>query len=213
MPRRVRLAPRRRRSASEAREEILAAAERRLLAGGPDALRLKQIAAEAGVSHPLILHHFRSREGLIEALVDRALARSGREFLGVLATPEGATILEGIESAWRILDRGRYARVLAWLVLSGHAPLRGVDMKGFAEALHGARARTDAARGRPSSTLDDTRFAIALMTVALFGDALVGRAVRRRLGLPGNAAGDRDFRVSLANLLEHARDGITKRWT
>ena len=213
MPHRARSAPRRRRTAAEAREEILAAAERRLLAGGPDALRLKQIAEEAGTSHPLILHHFRSREGLIEALVERALARFGREFLGVMATAEGVTLLEGIEGFWRIVGSGRYAHLLAWLVLSGHAPVGRADLKGFSEALHAARARTDAARGRPPATLDDTRFAIALMTVALFGDALVGRAVRRRLGLPGNVATDRRFRVWLANLLEHARDGVTKRWT
>jgi AcrR family transcriptional regulator len=213
MPRRARSAPRRRRTAIEAREEILAAAERRLLAGGPDALRLKQIAEEAGVSHPLILHHFRSREGLIEALVERALANFQREFLGVLATSEGTTLLEGIEGFWRIIGSGRYAHLLAWLVLSGHAPLGRADMKSFAEALHSARVRTDVARGRPPSTLDDTRFAITLMAVALFGDALVGRATRRRLGLPGDASTDRRFRVWLANLLDDARAGVTKRWT
>jgi AcrR family transcriptional regulator len=192
---------------------ILAAAERRLLAGGPDALRLKPIAAEAGVSHPLILHHFRSREGLIAALVERALAGFGREMATALATPAGTTIFDGIESFWRVFGEGRYAQLLAWLALSGRAPAERGDMQPFAEMLHAARVRSDVAAGRPPAALNSTRFAIVLMTVALFGDALVGRYVRRRLGLRADAATDRRFRVWLANLIEHGRGGVPQRWT
>ncbi len=59
----------RRRNLAETRGAILDAAERRLIDGGPDAVRLEKIAADAGVSHPAILHHFGSREGLVEAIV------------------------------------------------------------------------------------------------------------------------------------------------
>src|ERR1700734_2003894 len=65
--------PRKRRTAEEARAAILDAAERLLVAGGPAGLRLQEIAADVGVSHPTVLHHFGSREGLMEAVVARAL--------------------------------------------------------------------------------------------------------------------------------------------
>ena len=39
-----------------------------MAASGPAGLRLEAVAKAAGVSHPTILHHFGSREGLIHAL-------------------------------------------------------------------------------------------------------------------------------------------------
>ena len=65
-------APRRRRSAQVARREILDAAQQRLSQGGPDAIRLQEIANDVAISHPTILHHFGSRDGLIRALDVRA---------------------------------------------------------------------------------------------------------------------------------------------
>src|SRR5262245_55541348 len=205
--------PARRRSAEESREAILAAAERLLRTGGPETVRLKRIAAEAGISHPLILHHFRSREGMIEALVDRALKTFGSELVRGLAAPAGTNFLDGIETIWRIVGEERYAHVFAWLALSGRTPALRGDMAHLAQALHGARERSDLAQGRRTGSLDETRFAMVLMSVALVGDALVGRVVRRRLGLRGDAATDRRFRLWLANLLEYGRTGVRERWT
>src|SRR6202046_1147125 len=72
---------RRRRNTADTRPAILEAAEHRLLAGGPEAIRLQEIAADAGISHPAILHHFGSREGLVEAMVLRGIARLQAQFL------------------------------------------------------------------------------------------------------------------------------------
>ena len=57
--------------AEQAKQLIMAAAERHLAAHGPDGIRLKDLASELGISHPAILHHFGSREGLIRALVKK----------------------------------------------------------------------------------------------------------------------------------------------
>src|SRR5262245_65030111 len=76
MPRARRAAPRprrQRRTADEARAEILDAAERVLIETGPGAIRLQQVAKLVGVSHPTVLHHFGTREALVEAVVERAL--------------------------------------------------------------------------------------------------------------------------------------------
>ncbi len=47
---------------------ILEAAQASIARSGPAGLRLQEVAEAAGVSHPTILHHFESREGLIRAL-------------------------------------------------------------------------------------------------------------------------------------------------
>ncbi|HEX4862056.1 MAG TPA: helix-turn-helix domain-containing protein, partial [Rhizomicrobium sp.] len=50
--------PRRRRSAPEARGEMLASARRLLVERGPDAVTLKAVADDLGMSHTNVLHHF-----------------------------------------------------------------------------------------------------------------------------------------------------------
>src|SRR5687767_8641945 len=63
--------PRIRRTAEDARTAILDATERRLVEHGPSGIRLQDVAADVGVSHPTILHHFGSRERLVEAVIHR----------------------------------------------------------------------------------------------------------------------------------------------
>src|SRR5439155_19480326 len=67
-------AKRLRRSPEEARRLILDTAQELIARNGPEGLRLQEIAAAAGISHPLILHHFGSREGLVRAFVHEAVA-------------------------------------------------------------------------------------------------------------------------------------------
>ena len=90
--------PRVRRTAEEARRVILDAAEKRLREGGPEALRLQEIARDVGVSHPAILHHFQSRAGLTHALAERAMTRLEEDLREALSGSEGdgASILERV---------------------------------------------------------------------------------------------------------------------
>src|SRR5262245_66530593 len=76
--------PRIRRTPEEARRQILDAAERLLAAGGPEAIRLQDIARDVGISHPAILHHFGSRDGLTRALGERAVQRLTDDLLALL---------------------------------------------------------------------------------------------------------------------------------
>ena len=69
------MATRRRRSREEARRLILDAAERLLTEGGPEAVRLQEVGRAVGISHPAVLHHFGSREGLLLELESRAMER------------------------------------------------------------------------------------------------------------------------------------------
>lgn len=77
------------RSASEdrtARAVIRDEALRLFAAQGPDAVSLRQIAAAAGVSPGLIVHHFGSKEGL-RAVVDRHVLDLFDAMLGELTAP------------------------------------------------------------------------------------------------------------------------------
>jgi len=56
------------------RAAIMDAVEKRLQEVGPVGIRLQDVAADVGVSHPTVLHHFGSREELLRQIADRALA-------------------------------------------------------------------------------------------------------------------------------------------
>jgi AcrR family transcriptional regulator len=58
-----------RRSATASRLAILQAAEARLIAGGPDAVRVQPLARELGLTDAAVHYHFGSREKLLEALL------------------------------------------------------------------------------------------------------------------------------------------------
>lgn len=64
-----------RRSPEAARQHILDAAVRTISQHGPAACGLKDVAAEAGVSHALITHYFGTYEALVEAAVGEAMGR------------------------------------------------------------------------------------------------------------------------------------------
>jgi len=192
---------RRRRSPEEARAEILAVAARQLAAGGPAAIRLQAIADELGVTHPAILRHFHSRDELMEAL----LRHAGREMRAALAAAvdraAAGTALDA-EAFFAALDRiyreEGYARLSAWLLLHGFQN-RGSGMyREAAESLH--RARSAGARPR-RPPLDDTLFAVVLLNLVAWSEALVGGAFRRAVDLPADADTARRFRAWVVELV------------
>lgn len=115
---------RRRLDAADARESILAAAEALLVDGGPDALRLTEVATRAGVSHPNVLYHFGSVSELQAQLAQRVAVRLASEMAQVFAQGmSGQMPLEqAIDAVFRVFDEGGFARLLAWLELSKNEP-------------------------------------------------------------------------------------------
>jgi AcrR family transcriptional regulator len=179
-----RAAPRRvRRTAEGARAAILDAAERRLSSGGPAALKLADVAADVGVAHPTVLHHFGSREALLVAVVERSIAALHEELIAALATttPGDDSLAEMLERvAGVVVERG-YGRIVAWVLLSGYPPdpqsAQNVDV--VVRAAHAIRVQHHGALGRREMpTLQDTRFVVLLAALALFGEAIVGPLVR-----------------------------------
>ena len=194
---------RRRRSAEESRRRILATARKRLTEAGPEALRLQELAADLGLSHPAILHHFGSREGLLQELA----ADGARNLNEEIARRIGAGAVDIDEilalTAETLADQGQ-ARLLAWLVLSGRAtgPAGGRLLEELAGVAHASRAEYWAEQGLGEPSAEDTTFSVLLVALALFGEALLGDLLRESLGLEGADSGER-FRAWLARLLEN----------
>jgi len=200
MPRRPREA-RRRLPAEEARGQILDAAERRVREVGPDGLRLQELAADVGVSHPTILHHFGSRDGLVAAVVVRALDALERDlvdaFTGAAGAPSDVAAL--LDSVHHVMAERGQARLLAWLILGRDYDPRGHGSRllDVARAAHAAR---EAAAGDPRA-FEDTAFTVHLGSVTMFGAALLGKDILRLLELPPDDATLARFRRWLASKL------------
>jgi AcrR family transcriptional regulator len=192
-----------RRPAERAREEILDAAERLLVADGPAALRVQAVAREVGVTDANVHYHFGSRDALLQAVVRRAARRLRDDVTEVLERwePEPAAVVE-LAELLRFLYTGRgYARITAWLGLSGWRPSGSGMLRAQAEALHRRREEQLAAAGEPSPDLQDTLFSLALLNVAVWSEPLIVEAVLAMFGLPGDEAGVARFRGWLAEVV------------
>jgi AcrR family transcriptional regulator len=157
-----------------------------------------------------VLHHFGSREGLVKAVVERAI-RSLQEDLARAvssdANADARTARQGGERLYEkvsevLLDKG-HARVMAWLLLSGHGALANDEVRAgwtqIAEATHAARVARWKGKTRPS--YEDTRFTIVLSALALFGAAIAGETTFDMAGFGRSAAVQRKFRRWLATTL------------
>jgi AcrR family transcriptional regulator len=208
MPSRDRTATRRRRSAAETRSAILEAAERRLLGGGPEAIRLQEIAADAGISHPAILHHFGSREGLVEAMVLRGITNLQAQFLEGWPSAKEPDIEGVLDRFYEVASRRGIARMLAWLILSGQGnrTMTPGVFKPAAERMHAGRVRRALNQGRRSPELEETLFAATLLFILVLGDSLFGPSVRRAIGLGSGADSTRRYRRWLSKTVEAVRN-------
>jgi AcrR family transcriptional regulator len=195
-----------RRTAEEARRVILSAAERRLREGGPEALRLRDVAADVGVSHPAIIHHFESRDGLARALQARAMRGLQADLLKAL---EGSGELAGnlLDQMFQTLGDSGHARLVGWYALAGQHGEEDVPEVGMlaelAAALHGRRAERARGLSEPEPEPEDSAFVVRLAAVALLGDALFGPILNRSLA-SDEGESQRRFRSWLAErIAEH----------
>jgi TetR/AcrR family transcriptional regulator, repressor for neighboring sulfatase len=193
-------AKRLRRTPEEARQLILDTAQVLIARDGPEGLRLQDIAAEAGISHPLILHHFGSRAGLVRALARRATGELRDRLIAATSAPD-YSFEQQIDRVFEAL-RGGLAQILAWLAATepdGGESGETMIMREIIDMMHARRA----ANTPPGTTVsrEDTEAAVFLVTFAAFGDAIYGAPLRRSAGLPNSEGTDHQFRAWLAALL------------
>ncbi len=202
MPRVEKTKPRRRLDSAAARELILDATEKRLVVAGPSGIRLQEVAADAGVSHPTVLHHFGSRELLVQAVISRSLQSISGAIVEAIARSQGdETQAEAIvESVATTFEKTGHARVVLWLALEGYAiDGSGGGLKDVVEATHAMRLARSKKSARP--TRDDTARTVVLAALALVGGAVIGSTLLQNAGLVGDARSGVQFRKWLARLL------------
>jgi AcrR family transcriptional regulator len=212
--RRIQRKTRIRRTATDARAAILDAAEKRLQAVGPAGIRLHDVAADVGVSHPTVLHHFGSREALVQSVIERRVGALERDLLSELAIRAGSEtdpVLGLLECVAQTLGPGGHARVVAWLALSGHAarPEDGGAYDSIARATHEIRKVRHAERGVTTPPYEDTYFIVLLAGLSMFGDAIAGYLFRGEPDAATAEATSARFRKWLAALIQRQLESGT----
>jgi AcrR family transcriptional regulator len=172
--------PRTRRRPAEAKSLILKAAEELLVEGGPHAVQVRAVAVSVGMTDAGVTHHFKSRDGLLVALlrhgggrIRAAVEHATRDWVN-----RGARVSELVDCIADV-----YADGYGELAIALHAAGWRDDGVGLldpvVDALHAAR-RPSGGRRPPRS---DTRLAVAALHQALATESAYGAAFRRSAGI------------------------------
>jgi len=195
---------RRRRSAEVARKEILDAAQRRLAEGGPDAIRLQDIASDVGIAHPTILHHFGSREGLLRALDNRAIRALTEDVAAMIQSPASAQSgVDLVERLAQTMDQQGLARLIAWWAMRDGPQEAALDLDPADLVREVSRLidqRLEQAEGVAPGDPEQISFRVRLAVAAMLGDALIGDVMSPASGQARSDEKHR-FRHWLAELL------------
>jgi len=205
VPRRVRRdRVRRRRTPEAAREELLDAAERVFVEFQPDQVGLKDVAAEAGVSHALITHYFGSYAGLIEATLERRV-RALREILLARLKEAGglARASELLAILFAALEDPVHLRLIRWL-LASERPTAAHAFAFRDKGLHMIAIQVATAIESPPQRALVEKVELALLTAvsAAYGYAIGKYALVGALGRPPSRELDAAVQGMLARMLE-----------
>ncbi len=198
-----------RRTSAEAKAVILDAAQKRLREEGPMGIRLQDLAADVGVSHPAILHHFGSRDGLIRAVLAREFASLGELFLREVRGT-GSDLVDiptMVASNLRLLSGKDPMRLLAWLFLEG-GPLPRVDdmVRGFAEASY-VRLMDGGWNRDRRFEFEDMLFVSVMVVFCAVGMGVIGDPVMASAGLAEDPAAEERFRQWMGRMVERLLSG------
>lgn len=182
-----RSAPRRRRSADEAKAEALAAARRLLIERGPYAVTLKAVADELGTSHTNILHHFGTAGELQSELMSTMVHDLADALMGAVAHLRSDTAAPRalVDMVFDAFEKGGAGRLAAWIMLSGNkdylAPVTDA-VEALVQALQEKFAHEE---GDPRLGVTSAVLLIALMA---FGDSIIGESLKEMVDREDEAA-------------------------
>ncbi len=172
---------------------------------GPGGLRLQDVAAQVGLTHPVILHHFGSREGLMRALNERILNELRQRLFNILDRhdkPAPGIVDQLLANVFAVF-RGGLAQRLLWL---GADAVPAADppsaiFRSFVDGLHAHRLHV--LPGEPSPRRADTEMLVYLVAVAALGDAVFGAELLGTAnGAEAGARSEPAFRAWLSRLLQ-----------
>ncbi len=144
------------------RAEIVAAAAALIAAEGPEALSMRRIAEQAGCTIGLLNHWFKSKNDLIEAVLDHAAAAGVER---VMTAMENSDVkLEEVVRQFLPLDKERTDELRVWLVFWALSIGRPELRRGYNERLTAMRQELSREiEQRKLVTEDLTQFIDALM--------------------------------------------------
>lgn len=164
----------------------LRSARNLLISQGPNAITLQAVAAELGMSHTNLIHHFGSASGLQTALMHHMVG----DLTDIIETAvvrfrsgEG-DVADFVNIVFDAFDTGGAGALAAWIMLSGEgqrlAPLGEVVRSYLRNVERSAEEDAACAHERVTS-------ATLLVTIAAFGDAMIGGPLRDMVGRESDA--------------------------
>jgi AcrR family transcriptional regulator len=175
-----------RRTPEEARTTILDAADRVFARHLPDSVGLKEIGQEAGVSHALVTHYFRTYGGLVEAALERRFTRLRESLVKqlVVALDAKASVAEILTTYRAAIARDAgdpvTVRLAVWAMMSG----RTAEEDFFANRVQGLRLLADALESRSNVSREDLEFCLvasfALSVVWTVGGPVLAGALGKK---------------------------------
>jgi AcrR family transcriptional regulator len=151
---------------SQTKQRLLDAAEELIAVHGVAGVSLREITLRAGVNLALVKYHFRSKEGLVEAVLARRLVPIGRQRLALLdeverRNPRGTLPLEAVLEALirPVVEEGlndeRHGRTFLRVMGRLFAEPPGHTMKAMRKHLMPTIQRFDAAFARALPDLNE----------------------------------------------------------
>jgi AcrR family transcriptional regulator len=195
---------RKRLSPEESRTTALGAARTLLIETGPQSVTLKAVAARIGRTHANLLHHFGSASGLQKALA-KHLAETVCETIkdAVRASRAGlGSPREVVDLTFDAFDREGAGALASWMLVSGNEDALDPIVETIHQLVDEIAPDEASHADSPLRLHEDT---LTLVLLAL-GDALMGRALARSLGLPDSAARDRAEQLLVSSLQRSGED-------
>lgn len=192
---------RKRLSPEDARSSALEAARALLIEAGPQSVTLKAVSARIGRTHANLLHHFGSASGLQKALAEH-LAKTVCETIieAVRASRAGlGSASEVVDLAFDAFDREGAGALTSWMLLTGNEDALNPIITTIHELVDEVAPEEADQHSDPMHVHKDT---LSLVLLAL-GDALIGAALAKSLGLPRDTARKRAVANLEASMAEH----------
>ncbi len=172
-------------------------ARARLLSGGPDAVTLKAVADDIGVTHTNLIHHFGSAAGLQSALMGSMVADLAQALdtaIVRLRTDEGAP-LELVNAVFDAFAEGGAGKLAAWIVLKGDLSQLEPVRDAVTGLVHAIQEKLGDPDGQAHARISG---AVLFIALSAFGEALIGPPLRDMLDQDEDSS-----RRVIAGLLPH----------
>lgn len=175
-----------------------------MLEVGPAGLRISAVAKKASMAHPNIIHHFGSRQGLINALADRVGSQATERITQAITDALAAPVKDRVSAMTQVLDMaypGDAGKAAIWLHLSGAESDMKPNMDKIVSLSHSLRQSID-----PNAQMDNTSRLTLLVTLALVGEVVSGASVKEALGFGHDEQSRAHFRQWLTEILLNITD-------